>query len=260
MIELLAKLVWYRGKARIRGIRSGGAPPRDLYDSAIPRHETSPGNRRNRRCLSYLQLTRSPLMLTDLLFLVHCRRSSSSPHSHRSHRGTHLLGRRFRWPNPFLHIHRLGLLPFVKTVRIQSHRRAFSLKLFNCCILRRFLTLTNVQSLEVCNLDIPSFIPTVRQYFGLFLPTLQSLCLRAPKGSNPHLIFFIGLFQRLENLTLSCLRCYGGERERPDPHSSFRSPAARTVDDLSLQEGGFLSGHGSLVWGNQIQCGEPFWR
>ena len=51
-------------------------------------------------------------------------------------------------------------------------------------------------------LDIPSFIPRIRQYFGQFSPTVQSLTLREPIGSDRQIVFFIGLFSRLEDLKL----------------------------------------------------------
>ena len=63
--------------------------------------------------------------------------------------------------------------------------------------------LTNVRALDIDRLHIPAFMRKIQKYFGHFLPRLQSLSLRAPKGSNRQIIFFIGLFQRLEDLTLT---------------------------------------------------------
>jgi len=51
-------------------------------------------------------------------------------------------------------------------------------------------------------LDIPSFMPSIRQYFGHFLPTVRELSLTSPKGSRRQIIYFIGLFQHLEDLEL----------------------------------------------------------
>jgi hypothetical protein len=73
---------------------------------------------------------------------------------------------------------------------------------FNRRTLRQFSALTNVQELEIYDLDIPNFMPRIRQYFGHFLPTLRSLALGAPKGCCRQILFFIGLFQHLEDLTL----------------------------------------------------------
>ena len=118
----------------------------------------------------------------------------------------------YRWPDPIRRMHVLGLLPFVKSVTICCG--IFSPKMFNPRISRQFSALTNVKRLEIDDLDIPSFVPKVRRYFGSFLPTLRSLRLKSPKGSNRHIIFFIGLFQHLENLELSSPRFWYGEENQ----------------------------------------------
>ena len=78
----------------------------------------------------------------------------------------------------------------------------FSPRLFNCYILRRFTALTNVQELGIDGLNIPKFLPRIRRYFGHFLPTVRSLAMRSPRGSRRQIIYFIGLFQHLEDLKL----------------------------------------------------------
>jgi len=45
-------------------------------------------------------------------------------------------------------------------------------------------------------------MPKIQQYFGHFLPTVRFLTLRAPKGSRRQIIYFIGLFQHLQDLQL----------------------------------------------------------
>jgi len=114
---------------------------------------------------------------------------------------------KFRWPKPLRYMHTLGLLPLVKRFRI--HRGCFSDRavgfspgLFNYCILRQLLVLTNVRELGIDYLNIPKFMPRIQQYFGHFLPTVRDLTLRAPKGSRRQIIYFIGLFQHLEDLQL----------------------------------------------------------
>ena len=52
------------------------------------------------------------------------------------------------------------------------------------------------------HLDIPSFMPCIQQYFGHFPPTVRELSLQIPKGSRRQTMYFIGLFQHLEDLTL----------------------------------------------------------
>ena len=112
----------------------------------------------------------------------------------------------FVWPAPLPYMHRLGLLPLVKRFHIRKRFfyriDMFSPKRLNYHTLRYFLALINVQELGIDCLDIPSFMPKIRQYFGHFLPTVRSLSLRAPKGSTRQIIYFIGLFEHLEDLKL----------------------------------------------------------
>ena len=110
------------------------------------------------------------------------------------------------WPKPLRDMHRLGLLPSVKKFRVLEDGRLppkeFSPQLFNSRILRHFFALTNVQELGIDYLNIPKFMPRIRRYFGHFSPTVRSLALRAPIGSRRQIIYFIGLFQHLEDLKL----------------------------------------------------------
>jgi len=112
---------------------------------------------------------------------------------------------RLVWPKPLQEANKLGLLPLVKKFRVRvgfSDTATFSLKRFNWGTLRQFSALTNVQELAIDYLDIPSFMPKIRRYFGHFSPTVRSLALRKPKGTSRQIIFFIGLFQHLEDLKL----------------------------------------------------------
>ena len=68
--------------------------------------------------------------------------------------------------------------------------------------LRHFVALSNVQDLWVDYLDIPSFWSGLQRHFRHFLPTVRSLALRAPKGSSRQIVYFIGLFQHLDDLQL----------------------------------------------------------
>ena len=112
-------------------------------------------------------------------------------------------------PDSFRRIYELGLFPLVKKFDVKGVDPyfccrgpiTFSPKQFDSCILHQFSTLTNIRELGIDSLDISSFMPNVRQYFGHFSPTVQSLALRKPKGSRRQ-IFFIGLFQHLEDVKL----------------------------------------------------------
>ena len=112
------------------------------------------------------------------------------------------------WPDSFKSMHELGLFPLIKKFQVPGFNenragpRIFSPTQFNRRILRQFLSLVNVQELGIDFLDIPSFMPNTWRYFGHFAPTVRSLALREPKGSRRQIIFFIGLFQHLEDLKL----------------------------------------------------------
>ena len=128
--------------------------------------------------------------------------------------------KKFEWPSPIQSMHAHRLLQFVNRVQIYSYDKPFSPKWFSSHILRQYSTLTNVRDLHLTKLDIPSFVPNIRRYFGHFLPTVESLTLQEPKGSNLQIILFIGLFQRVENLSLM--------------DRSLDSREGETVEDLSL--------------------------
>jgi hypothetical protein len=108
------------------------------------------------------------------------------------------------------------LVKSVKLLGIHYRRPKFSSEWFNRRLLRQFSALTNVQELAIDSLDIPSFMPMVQQYFGHFLPTLHSLALGDPIGSRRQILYFIGLFEHLENLTLIALILNSRERELAD--------------------------------------------
>ena len=116
--------------------------------------------------------------------------------------------RKHQWPNRIRSKYILGLLPFVKAVVIHSCNKEFSPKLFNRFTLRQLSGLTNVRTLQIDDLDIPGFMPKIQRYFGSLLLTLRCLYLKSPKGSNRQIVFFIGLFQHLEDLMLGCRQFY----------------------------------------------------
>ena len=118
------------------------------------------------------------------------------------------------WPNSLQNASKLGLLPFVKKLQARGTQwtiDGLSKSGFDRRTLRQFSALANVQELEVRSLDIPSFLPTIQQYFGHFLPTVRSLALETPKGSHRQIIYFIGLFQHLNDLLLSRFYRRGNE-------------------------------------------------
>ena len=123
------------------------------------------------------------------------------------------------WPGPLQNASELGLLPLVKKFKhygTDHMNPGFSPKRFNCRLLRQFSALTNVQELAMDDLDIPGFMPMLRRYFGHFLPTVRSLALKGPFGSRRQILYFIGLFERLEDLTLIAGIIDLGEGEQVD--------------------------------------------
>ena len=206
-IELQIKRIWYRTKARIRGISWGGDSPgtgRTLLSPAmgLPQEIVE---------MIIARLVRDTPSLRSCSLVCYSWYIAVVSHLHCI---IHATTRRLVFRNcPVRKMHTLGLLPFVKTVQIcGNHSELFCLKWFNRSALRHFSALTNVQSLGIDNLDVPSFMPRIRQYFGSFSPTLRSLHLGTPKGSNREVIFFIGSFQHLENLSLSFI-WFGREPE-----------------------------------------------
>ena len=208
-------MVWYRSLAGIRKIRSEDAP---LETSITP---TSLATRLPLEviemiiaCLSYDVCNLRACSLTCYSWYI-----AAVPHLHYNLFITaDSPGRKWRWPNPLLYKYMLGLLPLVKTfwVRGTDSNHVFSPKWFNYCTLRHFSALTNVRRLMIDYLDIPSFMPRIRRYFRPFLPTVQELCLREPKGTRRQIIYFIGLFKHLQDLYLLYDKVYPLEEPTDD--------------------------------------------
>ena len=196
--------VWYRTQARISQLFSTHASPEALtvYSSPVTGlpleivemtithliYDTPSLLACSLTCYSWYIATVPYLHHT--LITLNCRFSFDPKH---------------QWPDPLQNAGRLGLLPFVKRLQVRRMNRdyeGFHPKRFNHHTLRHFSTLSNVQDLEIEDLDIPNFMPRVREYFGQFSLTLRSLALSRPKGSCRQIVFFIGQFRYLEDLKL----------------------------------------------------------
>ena len=192
---------------RTRGVRfrSGpsGTPTRRLSSAAkVPREVIE-------MVIAHLIGNTGDLVACSLI--SHSWYAVAFPHRHDTLvTSTHYWGknRRFTWPEPLLQMGELGFLPFVKKFQIHRshnhHLQGISPELSNPRILRHFSALSNVQELGMEDLDIPSFMPGIRLYFGHFMPTVHSLALKKPKGSCRQIVYFIGLFEHLEDLNLLC--------------------------------------------------------
>jgi len=173
VIELLVKRVWHRTLVRIRRMRSGGVSPDDSTARSSP--ATRLPQEVVEMIIAYLIYDTRSLRACTLT----CRSIAAVPHLHQTLTTTvGSWGGKLRWPM-------LGLLPLIRELRIHVSYGVggFSLRTFNCCVLRQFLTLTNVQKLEIQQLDIPKFMPRIQRYFRCFIPTLGSLALKSPRGA-----------------------------------------------------------------------------
>ena len=209
-MESLVKRIWYKNLARIRGTCYRGVRPK--VSATCPPSTTN------------LPLEIIEIIITHLIHdtpsLLACSLTCSSwytavvPRLHRTLtvRTANWPEKKFLWPNPFRHMHRLGLLPLVKKLQVHEgylHGWNWWLtpKQLDCRTLRHFFALTNVQELEIDHLHIRRLMPRIRRYFKNFLPTLRSLALRGPRGSHSEILYFVGLFQHLEDLKLCYKPC-----------------------------------------------------
>ena len=156
-------------------------------------------------------------------------------------------------------MYKRGLFPLVKKLQIRDkvhvNKCTFSQKQFNCRTLRHFWALSHVQELGIENLDIPSFMPRIRRYFKHFLPTVHSLALREPKGSNRQVTYFIGLFPHLQDLKL-LYDVHDPQDEQVDnttPIPPFAPPLRGRLTVVGLKKVGLLKEMIDLFGGIQFR-------
>jgi len=107
-----------------------------------------------------------------------------------------------KWPKPLWRAYKLGYLPFLTRVVISGAlEHVFFVHQFSWLDRRNFARLENVQVLSIDNLDLAGFIPKFKTYFGHF-HSLRYLALTGARGSGDQLVFFIGSFPQLEDLTI----------------------------------------------------------
>jgi len=117
--------------------------------------------------------------------------------------------RNIKWPEPLRMVSQFGFLPFITRVFLSaSLYESVAAKHFSGRTRREFSALTNVRELSIEGLDIPSFIPRIRECFGQFSPTLRSLTLKVAKGTGRQIVYFIGLFPHLEDVDLEIISRY----------------------------------------------------
>ena len=124
---------------------------------------------------------------------------------------------------PLSKLHELGLLPFVKAIRVvqwPAKGRWFVPQAFNHSTLRSFSTLTNVHTLKLQHLEIHHFVLVIERYFGHFSQTLRSITLYQPCGTPQQLSHFLSRFPNL---------VYIGIREAQTRISNTIVPDAESV-------------------------------
>ena len=129
------------------------------------------------------------------------------PHLHHSlttyNKAWYSQDEKYEWPKPLQKSYELGLLRFVKRLRIRQNGVEFTAgQIKHCSTLEHFTALKNLQMLEIEDLQVFSFVPNIQKYFGYFAPTLRYLSLLRPQGSWHHILYFIGLFPNLQDLIL----------------------------------------------------------
>jgi len=106
---------------------------------------------------------------------------------------------------PLSELHKLGLVPLTKELQVNQsggERAWFLPQEFSRRDLRHFSAFSNVHTLILRNLDIFSFIPHLKRYFGHFSPTLRSIVLYGPQCTPQQLSHFLSLFSNLDDVEL----------------------------------------------------------
>lgn len=112
------------------------------------------------------------------------------------------------WIMPLLTKAKLGLLPFVEALWVDGNNPnsrtsdPFSPWPLFHALLVPFSPLISISKLMIDYLDIHCFLSFTRWCPGQFLPTLRDLALEEPRGSRREIVYFIGLFQHLQDLKL----------------------------------------------------------
>lgn len=128
--------------------------------------------------------------------------------------------------SPLAALHKLGLLPLVKKVQFRSDKfnRAWVVpKIFDPENLYYFSALVNLQDLTIAELDFPKFTSGIEEYFGRFSPTLRSIALIEPRATSQHLLDFLRLFPKLDDIKIVRHRgTVGAQRTHDTPRTPIQ--------------------------------------
>jgi hypothetical protein len=130
---------------------------------------------------------------------------------------------------PLSKLHRLGLMPLMKEIRVEQYHRAWLVpQAFSRRNLHYFSAFANVQTLMFESLDIPRFLPDIERYFAHFSPTVRSITLWRPFCTPRQLSRFFSLFSNLDNITIWLFPTYLPNITIPDVELlSFSTPTLR---------------------------------
>jgi len=222
--------VWRRGKAKVNRLLVN-APP----EMRTTRESTCP--------LPYeivemiiAHLTHNLEALKACSLTCHSWYIVAVPHLHHTLRlgsGRHSVTRNKL--KPLFRLHELGLTPLVREIRVRQFscsRPWFVPEEFSRRTLRYFSAFTNVQTLQLGELEIYRFVPGIQHYFQHFSPTLRSITLSYPRCTPRQLSHFLSLFSNLDNIEIR-----GGfhtsiqhNHPRYGPRSGFRTETTGAVD------------------------------
>jgi hypothetical protein len=123
--------------------------------------------------------------------------TAAVPHLHR----TLTLTKRGKL-KPLSRLHRLGLMPLIKEIRVEQKGAWFMPHAFSRRDLGYFSAFANVRTLKFEYFEIPRFMPGIDSYFGHFSPTVQSIMLLQPFCTPRQLSLFLTLFPNLDDITI----------------------------------------------------------
>lgn len=109
-----------------------------------------------------------------------------------------------QWSTLLKGLDEFGLLPFLKRLSILAAYGSdgFTPQHLDGPNLDCFPTLKHLQELRIDRLQISSFIPNIKRYFGHLEETLETLALGQPGASVREILYLIGHFPKLQNLKL----------------------------------------------------------
>ena len=158
---------------------------------------------------------------------------------------------------PLSKLHRLGLMPLVKEIRVRQWCGMggwFVPQAFGRRDLRYFSAFANVQNLVIRRLQLDHFIPDIERYFGHFSPSLRSIELFKPRCTPRQLSYFLSLFPNLDDIEVRHIYTHIPGATTPDAGlSPFSVPKLR--GRLTLH-----SFHWVETWTHFTSCGRLRFR